>query len=308
MDPAALPSGGNFKTLLKGYGLEGFKNYVKYNSFDLLINFLGNPDEKRWQQFIFIGSMMHIDPKRYMDQDSAREWMQDIENLFPVDLADKMMETDCPGFTEGCFYADNLSNHDTNQFLKQYVVIEKKALAPPGNPLGVRVGCYLHDDQKIKTKAEFQSSWNGFLRLYNYYQFLPYSYFVTSEGNKAKAYDTLKIYKEPVAGTHAVEKELPEDDWEELKELTEDYIHPLLDLLKKNKWSLPIAGYELEGKHNEIIACAELAWESTNIAFLTDEEFEYQDKFKANGWKTYTISDVINDPDKYMNLKDVGKK
>ncbi|KPA18781.1 heavy metal transporter CzcA [Candidatus Magnetomorum sp. HK-1] len=302
MDPSTLPSGGNLKTLLEGYGLGQFKKYIKYNSFDLLIHFLENPDEAKWNLFMLVVSMMHINPKQYIDKDSAKKWIQDIEHLFPEYIAEKIIETDCPNFTDSCLYASNSNNDDENQYLKQYVLVEKNALKPPANHLGVRVGCYFHDTEKYKVKAKFQSEWNGFLRLYNYYQFLPYSYFVTSEGNKAKAYDTLKVYEEALADVKIVEKELTEESWKELKELTEEYIHPLLDLLKKNDWPEPIAGYELESENGEIIACAELAWESIKIAFLTDEEREYQDTFLDKGWKTFMLSEVLADPDQYINI------
>jgi DEAD/DEAH box helicase domain-containing protein len=65
LDPVGLPSGGNFKPLLEGYGLARFKNHIKYNSFDLLIHFLENPDEEKWRQFMFVAALMHVDPSPF---------------------------------------------------------------------------------------------------------------------------------------------------------------------------------------------------------------------------------------------------
>ena len=104
MDPAGLPSGGNFKDLLSGYGLSQFKKYIKYNSFDLLIHFLENPDDEKWRQFMFVAALMHIDAKRYDDAVAVKDWMQGIEPLLPEEMTDKMKETDCPGFSESCLY------------------------------------------------------------------------------------------------------------------------------------------------------------------------------------------------------------
>ena len=307
MDPAGLPSGGNFKTLLDGYGLGRFKKYATCNSFDLLIHFLENPDLEKWQRFMLINAVMHTDPKRYIDADSVKEWMHGIETLLPGDLADTVTEADCPGCAESCLYGNYYNGEqNTDTFLKQYVVAEKKALAPPGNPLGVRVGCCLNDGEEKKEEPGFQSSWNGFLRLYNYYQFLPYAYFVTSEGNNAKAYDSLKLYEESIAETPTAQQESAEHGWDTVKEMTDDQFHQLLDLLKEHEWPVPEAGYELEGENGEITACAELAWETIKIAFLTDDESKYQGTFMADGWKTVSISEVLNDPEKYLSMKNTS--
>ena len=308
MDPAGLPSGGNFKDLLNGYGLSRFKKHHKYNSLDLLVHYLENPDEVKWQQFMFVAALMHIDTNRYGEVSTVKEWMQGIDSLLPEEMADKMKETDCPGFNASCLYGtyDPVSQ-DGNSFLKQNVVVEQKALTPPGNSLGVRVGCFLNDEKEEKEKPNFQLNWNGFLRLYNFYQFLPYAYFVTSEGNKAKAYDTIKLFEEPIAEAE-VKEAAAEGSWDAVKEITDDQLHGLLNLLRDNEWPVPEAGYELVGENDEIIASAELGWEDLKIAFLTDDEIEYQSKFLNFGWKTVPLSEVLADTQKFTSIKDIYGK
>jgi len=296
--------------LLSGYGLSQFKKYIRYNSFDLLIHFLENPDDKNWRQFMFVAALMHIDAKQYDNAAAVKNWMQSLEPLFPEEMAERMRETDCPGFNESCLYGIyEPESPDGNQFLRQYVAVEKKALSLPGKPYGVRIGCCLYDDNDQKETHEFQSSWNGFLRLYNFYQFLPYAYFVTSKGNKANAYDTLKLFEEPVIGAAVVEKEGPlEGSWKAVKEVTDEQLHGLLAVLQENGWPLPEAGFELASENGEIIAIAELGWEALKIAFLTTEEIEYQSKFSDYGWKTVPISEVLVDAEKFMSLKDTCGK
>lgn len=308
MNPAGLPSGGNLLNLLNGYGLSRFKKHHKHNSLDLLVHFLENPDEKKWRQFMFVAALMHIDANRYEEVSAAKNWMQGLEYLLPEEMADKMKETDCPGFNASCLYGNyDSKNQDGNNFLKQYVVVEQKALTPPGNPLGVRVGCYLNDKAEEKEKTGFQASWNGFLRLYNFYQFLPYSYFVTSQGNSANAYDTIKLYEEPLAGAE-VKAVAEAGGWDAVKELTDEALHDLLDLLRDNEWPIPEAGFELVCENNEIIASAELGWEDLKIAFLTDEEIQYQGRFLNFAWKTVPISEVLADTQKFMSMKDTNGK
>ena len=305
MDPAGLPSGGNFNSLLKGYGLSPFKKYVKDNSFDLLINFLKNPDEKKWQRFMFVASLLHLDPGRFDNNDTVNDFINHIDNLFPEDMAEKIKEAECPGLNKNCLYGSyEQANQDGSKLMRQYVIVEKKAVKPPEEPLGVRIGCYFNDDEEWKNKPDFQHCWNGFLRLYNFYQFLPYSYFVTSEGNKAKACDGIKLFEELVTGADVPEKEPAEDKWDEVKELTDKQFHGLLDLLQENDWPAPEPGYELEGTDGEISAGAEFGWEGLRLAFLTEEEIEFENRFLDSGWKVIPISKIMQDPEKYMSIRD----
>ncbi len=306
MDPAGLPSGANFKPLLEGYGLGCFKNHIKDNSLDFLMYFLENPDEEKWRRFMFVSALLHVDPKRYGDADAAKKWRDDVETLLPEAMAEKMKESNGPGLSESCLYG----NYDPGSlggdaFLKQFVVVEKKAVAPPGEPFGVGIGCYFDDEKTNRDKCGFQSGWNGFLRLYNFYQFLPYAFFVTSEGNKAKAYEIITLFKEPDDRMpDAGETTAAADNWEAVTEMTDDRFHGLLALLRDNGWPLPEAGYELAGDNGEIVACAELGWEALKIAFLTDQEIEYQSQFAAFGWKTALISEVLADAQRFMSMKD----
>ena len=221
-------------------------------------------------------------------------------------MAEKMKESDCPGLSESCLYGNyDPGSQGGDTFLKQFVVVEKKAVTPPGEPFGVSVGCFFDDEKTKKDKPGFQSGWNGFLRLYNFYQFLPYAFFVTSEGNKAKAYDTIKLFEKPDAGITGIKDVAAVDIWDAVKEMTDDRFHGLLDLLRENGWPVPEAGYELEGDNGEIMACAELGWEALKIAFLTDQEIEYQPQFAAFGWKTALISEVLSDAQRFMSMKDM---
>jgi DEAD/DEAH box helicase domain-containing protein len=232
--------------------------------------------------------------------------MDDVETLMPEAMAEKMKETDCPGLSESCLYCDyDQGSLAGDTFLKQFVVVEKRALQPPVEPYGVSAGCFFDDEKTKRDKPGFQSSWNGFLRLYNFYQFLPYTFFVTSEGNKAKVYDTIKLFKEPdYDRMSGAKNETAPDDWNAVAEMTDDRFHCLLALLRDNGWPVPEAGYELEGDNGEILACAELGWESLKIAFLTDQEIEYQNHFVAFGWKTFPISEILADTQLFMSIKD----
>jgi len=50
--------------MLDGYDIAKFKKLINYNSFDLLIKFLENPNETSWQKLMFVVSLLHADPGR----------------------------------------------------------------------------------------------------------------------------------------------------------------------------------------------------------------------------------------------------
>jgi DEAD/DEAH box helicase domain-containing protein len=254
---------------------------------------------------MFVAALLHVDPKRYGNGDAVRKWMDTVETLMPEAMAEKMKASDGTGLSQSCLYGNyDAGSMDGAAFLKQFVAVEKIAVTPPGEPLGVRVGCYLDDGKTNKDKPGFQSGWNGFLRLYNFYQFLPYAFFVTSEGNKAKAYDTITLFKEPDDRMSGAE-DAAADSWDAVTKMTNDRFHGLLALLRDNGWPVPEAGYELAGDTGEILACAELGWEALKIAFLTDQEIEYQHQFAAFGWKAVSISEVLSDAQRFMSMKDM---
>jgi len=300
LDVSGFASGSNYHRLLEGYGLLKFKDKLNCKSFELLIKYLENPDEAKWQQFMFVVSLLHTDYSRFQSADAIAQWTKTIELSFPGDIVERIKESNCP-----CLYGEyQPTDIEGHAIIKQSIVAENAAVIPPGQPLGIKLGCCLCDSQEDKSRPTFQKDWNGFLRLYNFYQFLPFAYFVTSDGMAKKEYDGLKLYEESAAGNGAQETKSDDNSWNELKELTDMRFHDLLDILKKQGWQPPEAGYELEGAEGEVVGSAELAWEALKLAFLTDEELDYQQLFTNAGWNTFSINNVLDEPDKYIHLKD----
>lgn len=298
LEPSGLPSGGKFYELLTGYGLSDLKELNKLNSFDLLVRFLQEPEEDKWRLFSFVFSLIHIDAVRFAGQEVIEKWTTDLETNMPEEIAEKIKETDCP-----CLYGLlTAKSHEDNVQLQQFVVTEQEAVTPPGNAVGVRVGCCLDDEEAHRQKKVFQVVWNGFLRLYNLFQFLPFAFFVTKDGLKKKAYDGIKLFDETIPSGDGPSVEPEQESWHEIREITDKTLHGLLDTLRNNDWPVPEAGYELQNSEGEIIASAELAWEELKIAFLLDEELEFESRFVNAQWKVYSLKDAMKNPDKYVAL------
>ena len=101
LDPSEFAAGANFNHFLEGYKLTKFKKLLKYNSFDLLVRFLENPEEEKWQQFMFVVSLLHADHTRFNNAETISQWTKEVETFLPEEIADKVKEAECP-----CLYGE----------------------------------------------------------------------------------------------------------------------------------------------------------------------------------------------------------
>jgi DEAD/DEAH box helicase domain-containing protein len=294
MDTSMLPAGKSFNDMLNGYKLSDLKGLHKKNSFDLLIQYLQNPEDTKWISYMFAFTLLHVDPAKFSDPETIRTWEIAFKNVLPENFTDKLEDIQEPRL-----YGLLESKDSENAIqLNQHTIIEQSALTPPGNQFGVLVGCCLNDEENNRLTDEFQLVWNGYLRLFNFFQFLPYTFFTTREGIFKKAYDRIAPFEEKVT----VDTTTNTEAWEEIKELTEHSIHELLDWFENSGWSVPEVGYELEGQEGEVIATAELAWIELKIVFLLEEEQAFESKFNEAGWSANLLTEVLDNPEKYLSL------
>ena len=164
----------------------------------------------------------------------------------------------------------------------------------------MRLACCLNYESENRKLEDFEAVWNGYLRLYNLFQFISHSYFVTREGLSGKAYDDLRFGEKisPEAG-----KEEPESAaWAGIFELTDTELHDLLDRLMGNGWPVPEVGYELTDEKGEIVATAELGWPELRIAFLRKDEMDFKKTFEEMGWRPLSLAEVCANPDLYLSM------
>ncbi|WP_136797070.1 DEAD/DEAH box helicase [Desulfosediminicola ganghwensis] len=300
LEISSLPMGSKYDVLLQSFGVTGFKGLEQLNSFELLFKFLENPDSDLWAKYGFTLATLFSDHARFNKPGALEEWTTELETRFPYTISDVVKESECP-----CLYGhrEYETDVDGKKIMSLLMVAEQAAIKPPQNMNGVRLGCWLDDSEKIRTDEEFRSFWNGYLALYNIFQFLGYSYFVTREGVADSVYGELKLAVSASFTERTSELSAADDpEWSEVKELTDDSLHELLNLLRGAGWPIPVVGYELEGEDGEIMASAELAWEDASIAFLEESELEFQPNFTKKGWGTYSIVEVLENPEKHSNL------
>ncbi len=124
------------------------------------------------------------------------------------------------------------------------------------------VVCRLFDDEDLVEKAEFKPAWNGFLRMYNVYQFIPGAVFITSRGIAEGQYLWLMTEAKGRKARVAVDAEA----LAVLRSMTDAYIHPFLSLSRimvcRCRKRVMVCD-----ENGQVIAAAELGWPDQRLLF-----------------------------------------
>lgn len=125
--------------------------------------------------------------------------------------------------------------------------------------------------------------WNGFWHFVNALQFNPEFSFVTAIGLEKKIY--MKLDEHVTVVADVTEHIVTNSEWDNvLEDLFDDPAKKMAMTLKEANAPIPDEiGYELVD-NNEVIAEIEMAWIESKIAYLTENQMEYEDILSEKGW------------------------
>ncbi len=126
------------------------------------------------------------------------------------------------------------------------------------------------------TKTDFKS-WAGILRMYNLFQFLPYSFFTTTKAIENNLYDVIDF---------KINSESSSKDWKFIyEEVLDDAKELVKSLSKYLEIPLPNVGEELVDANNTVVCEAELIWNKFKIVVTLEENIV------MDGWSIFNISE-----------------
>lgn len=248
----------NYENYLHQANLEFFKKlytpsskFIEKSSFEWLIELLTSKDELLWQQRAMTLSASFIKPKPF----------DTTQKSFTQTGADDLLKLNEQYL--GSSYGDDevslsiLATKETlgkGQFGSNIIILHLKD----------RLG-----------KLEF-SSWSGFLRAYNLFQFLEQTLFTTSLGVEEHAYEEITFSQESSLN----------QEWEAIFEEVVDEAQALVKKLSTNKKiSLPLVGEEIVDDKGVVIGESELMWSKLKIIVTLEE------KPLLEGWSIFTIDE-----------------
>ncbi len=293
VEPDNTPNGRNINKFIEAYELEKLKNVHRLDSFEMLVHLLTNPWESLWAAHAFVHGLINLDHARFNTPEKAEEWLKSIRERLPEECSEAMNATGAPRL-----YGQAEALENSNEPLCQLFVIAEHSAIKDTLKEGMRIAGYLDDSDKNREMHEFESLWNGYLRAYNIFQFLPYSFFLSSSGINDGAFSDMD-FETPTRQRSATISAV-ENEWTEIYEVTHSELHPLLKKFEEAHWPVPAAGYELCDANGKITGNAELAWEELKIALLRDDEIEYTELFIDDQWKVFALNEVLCDSDAFF--------
>ncbi len=289
LDPANTPAGVNLGTFLKGYGLDGLLKTHRENSFDWFVRFLQEPDAAFWGKYAFSLGLTFLNVKKASDKTKPEDALSIMKELLPDSMLEVLPELHSP-ILQGLFR----SPEDSKVPLLRVLAMASGESIKASKQDGMCLVCLISDTKDNRGTKGFERVWNGYLRLYNLFQFLPHTFFLTHEGIETGVFETV------AHGIRESRSSSDRDDravsWADLKEETGSSLHPLLDSFAARRFPLPEAGFELANHEGVVVASAELAWIEYKIAILRQDELVHAEAFQEAGWVTFELAAILTDP------------
>lgn len=138
------------------------------------------------------------------------------------------------------------------------------------------------------SEEALKQAWREWLALYNRLQVLPGTWLLESSGMFHGDYAVLATTATTVGASIASAA----DPWRPILELALEELHPGLEQLRDGDAPLPDhVGHELASASGEVIAEAELVWETLRLVALAEHQSGMRAAWEAAGWKVIDASE-----------------
>jgi len=172
---------------------------------------------------------------------------------------------------------------------------------------GLFMALHLDDDLEKASPDDFQKAWNGLLRLYNLFQFLPETYPTAGAPGEIPSYEALigsspsSIASEPSELYEDVDPgEAAPEAWEIAMEEALEETRDVLVVLRKRQVSAPTIPYE-HVEDGAIVLTVELAWPDAMVGVYLPDQAEQAARLEEDGWLLLSLSDAEQAPDRLVD-------
>lgn len=264
--------------LSQKYGCEALAGLETQNSFVWLMHYLMNPDQKLWTRLALLRTLAQANPSTLQNPDLKQAWSQTLATKLGPDLLEEWQ-------LGSLIMTNTIFIRDCLDVWLAIDLTRHQALEPTGSFV------LLDLNQNLTSAETFRLAWREALRLQNLYQFLP-NFYVIADDNPVDKATTRSTH----SASSAPDPNTQNPQWDSLRELVlDENLLSMIDLMADQQWPLPEIGYELTAKNGQVIADAELAWVSPQIAILLEPDAKQI--WQKQGWFTQTVTELIQSPE-----------
>lgn len=248
----------------------------------------------------------------YLSLELAETVFKAHANAYAVSLLNTAILTDNVAFTEWLSAFDEVNSQSgftSNRFSFRYTMFGKwqprsnnpmlslysgiaisKAKADRSTPYTVFA---VFDDKTDPANEKYEMEWNGFWHFVNILQFNPEFSFVTRIGLEKMIY--LKLDEPATTVVKVTKQASANSEWDGVfEELFDEMAKNMAMALKNANAPIPDKiGYELVD-NDEVIAEIEMAWIENKLAYLTEDQMEYEKILSDKGWTIINIDTTID--------------
>jgi DEAD/DEAH box helicase domain-containing protein len=291
--------------LLGGFGLADYGRLHDETGFAWLLRLLARPDAAAWQKLAFVRLMLYGDVARFERLKARRAWADGLARHFPPEVG-----AEAEALTGDRVLGQVAWPGESRPRISLFAAMAHAAVGG-ADVEGGFLALLLDDAGQSGPEPDMQTCWNGVLRAFTLFQFLPRCTMTTTSWLSGGQYIHLPpaaAFRSaaPAAGApeqreQSEEREEPvETGWEAIRADLDPALHPALDRLVAAGWpSPPDSPHELNNAKGAAIAQAELAWPAARVAALAGPDGAPDGAgrraFLAAGWQAVSL-DALPEP------------
>jgi len=269
-------------TLMNGIrdkvNLSSVHKHFDENSFKWLVSYLACPEPDVWSKYAWTCSFVHFDGSVSGDKTKQYHWIESLKKS--AGDVSKLLHfaTETPsqfGYVDGNLW--KLFARQSNADVSRMEIITMHSL--------------LYLDDRVRDE-DFEFEWNSFLRMLNLYQFLPGCVAVAASSldlnSEVKALLETKLAHAESSGTSP--------EWEEVFDLVDASLLPLLSRLRDSGGAVPEIGVDIASDTGSVVAEAEVIWRDLKQVILLDSEMKNTSVLEKMGFTVHSSSGVIERP------------
>lgn len=274
------------------HGSDQLRELPGVNTFEWLLRHLADPQPDRWRVHATIQALLHIDQELSTLAGGRQEWEERIAAELPATLRDRL--TDIEPKVLGAATLGGLP-------VRTYLAATATAVSTLESTELVFV-CVLDDGDTVRARPDFQSVWNGVLRLKTLMQFIPGGLVLATSTFDADLHEELGLgtgwLDRSGSGVAAAETDT---GWLEARELALPEALPLIEKLAEAGMPAPEVGYEILGGAGTVAGSAELAWPTSKLAVLHPTQEECTSAFTEAGWHVVPLATAAASPNELID-------